>query len=274
MKRFISLYILFLIAIAGKAIGQDTLPDFTVLERGEKVTISWANPYSDIIQLNVQRSFDSLKFYTTIYSATSPQLPQNGFTENKMPTNKIYYRIFYVFEGGAYFFTPAKRVGVPSTFSTASRDIKNPNFSNINPFDKRIVTIRLRDSIYRQIPAYNFRMFRDSILRQTKDTLYAINDSLVVLKVFFAKELWRPSLYVYANKDGLINIALPLIRDRKYRIKFFEEDGKFLFDINNIRESPIILDKTNFIHAGWFKFELYEEDKLKEKNKFYLPRDF
>lgn len=273
MKRIVSLYIFFVLAIAGKAIGQDTLPNFTVVERGEKVTISWSNPFSNIIQLNVQRSFDSIRHFTTVYSAASPQLPQNGFTENKMPTNRIFYRIFYVLEGGAYFFTPAKRVGFPSTFSTASRDINNQILSN-NPFDKRLVTVRLKDSIYQQIPANNFRQFRDSILRQTKDTLFALNDSLVLIKQYLAREAWRPSLYIYANKDGLINISLPLYRDRKYKIKFFEDDGRFLFDINNVRESPIILDKANFIHAGWFMFELYENDRLKEKNKFYLPRDF
>ena len=34
-----------------------------------------------------------------------------------------------------------------------------------------------------------------------------------------------------------------------------------------------VLDKTNFVHAGWFTYELYEDEKLKEKNKFQLQKD-
>jgi len=36
----------------------------------------------------------------------------------------------------------------------------------------------------------------------------------------------------------------------------------------------LTLDKSNFIHAGWFKFELYEDGQLKEKNKLLIPKDF
>ena len=51
-------------------------------------------------------------------------------------------------------------------------------------------------------------------------------------------------------------------------------DGKKLFTINNIPESDLVIDKANFIHAGWFRFELYENEKLKERNKVLLQRDF
>jgi hypothetical protein len=47
-----------------------------------------------------------------------------------------------------------------------------------------------------------------------------------------------------------------------------------LFEIKNIRQSGLTLDKTNFLRAGWFNFELYNEEKLVEKNKFYLAREF
>ena len=54
---------------------------------------------------------------------------------------------------------------------------------------------------------------------------------------------------------------------------FYEEDGTELFRIKTIKEPELILDKTDFIHAGWFSFELFEDDKLKERNKFYLSKD-
>jgi hypothetical protein len=259
--------------MAGKSLAQDTLPNFTLIDRGDKVTVSWVNPFPNVVQLNVQRSFDSLRYFTTVFSALTPQLPQNGFTEAKMPTNQIFYRIFYVLDGGSYFFTVSKRVGTTSTYVPSGQS-RVSNIGTISAEDRRIVTVRMKDTEYRKLPANVFHVFRDSILRLTKDTLLGINDTTVLLKPFFAKEVWRPSMYVYTNRDGYLNISLPLYRDRKYRIRFFEEDGRHLFDIRHVRESPIILDKANFIHAGWFTFELYEDDKLKEKNKFYVPKDF
>ncbi|MEJ7684461.1 MAG: hypothetical protein WKG06_42765 [Segetibacter sp.] len=107
MRKTISLILM--IAIACKAFSQDTLPKFTIVERGNKVIISWTNPYENLVQLNVQRSYDSLKFYSTIFSAPSPGLPQNGYTDTKKPANRVYYRIFYVRQGGSYTFSKAKR---------------------------------------------------------------------------------------------------------------------------------------------------------------------
>jgi hypothetical protein len=271
LKRFISPVVLIL--LVGSVFSQDTLPHFTIVERGDKVIISWANPFQSLVQLNVQRSFDSLKYFSTVYSATSPQLPQNGFTDQKMPTNRIFYRIFYVLEGGTYFFTDVKRVGAATDYSS-SRDIKNANLSNVSPNNKRIVTIKIKDNIFRQIPAYSLRAFRDSILRLTRDSLFAVNDSLIMLNPYAGIEALKASLYVYVSRDGFINVSVPSVNNKKYHLKFFEESGAPLFEINRLQESPLIIDKSNFIHSGWFLFELYEDDKLKEKNKLYVSKDF
>lgn len=83
-----------------------------------------------------------------------------------------------------------------------------------------------------------------------------------------------PSFYVYVNKDGYVFLNLPDADRKKYHIKFFEENNDLLFEIKNIKEPALTLDKTNFIHAGWFTFELYNEDKLVEKNKFFLSKEF
>lgn len=83
-----------------------------------------------------------------------------------------------------------------------------------------------------------------------------------------------PSFYVYTNRDGYLFINLPDAEKKKYHIKFYEDDDTFLFELKNIRESALTLDKTNFLHSGWFKFELYNDEKLVEKNKFYLAKEF
>lgn len=83
-----------------------------------------------------------------------------------------------------------------------------------------------------------------------------------------------PSFYVYTNKDGYVYINLPDADKQKYRLKFFEEDGTPLFEIKAISRTGLTLDKANFVHAGWFWFELYNDDKLVEKSKIFLTREF
>jgi hypothetical protein len=87
-------------------------------------------------------------------------------------------------------------------------------------------------------------------------------------------EVFTPSLHVYTYKDGYVRINLPDDEGKKYSIKFFDEDDTFLFELKDIRERTFRIDKSNFYHAGWFKFELYEDGKLTEKHKFYLQKDF
>ena len=266
-----------MIVAAGRSLSQDTLPEFTIVERGDKVIISWTNPYENLVQLNVQRSYDSLKYYSTIFSAPSPELPQNGYTDTKKPSNRVYYKIFYVLQGGSYTFTKVKRAnGANADVSsgTNERDIDNLNLLNVVPGDKRVVTIKIKEVVFKQLSINAFRNFRDSILHLTKDTLFAVNDSLVGLNPYTGPANWKASVYIFINKDGYINISVPLEGEKKYNVKFFEENGTSLFDIKNIKESPLIIDKSNFVHAGWFLFELYEDNKLKEKNKLYLPKDF
>ena len=83
-----------------------------------------------------------------------------------------------------------------------------------------------------------------------------------------------PSVYVFTNKDGYVFINLPDAPQKKYHIKFFEEDGSLLFELKNIVDKGLTLDQANFFHGGWFNFELYNDEKLLEKNKFYLSKMF
>lgn len=83
-----------------------------------------------------------------------------------------------------------------------------------------------------------------------------------------------PSFYVYTNKEGYVFINLPDVNKEKYRIKFYEEDESFLFELKNIKQTGLTLDKANFMHAGWFLFELFNDEKLIEKHRFYLEKEF
>lgn len=82
------------------------------------------------------------------------------------------------------------------------------------------------------------------------------------------------SRYVYTVKDGYIRISLPADSTKKYSIKFFTITDELLFELKEIKEKSFKIDKANFYRSGWFRFELYEDNRLKEKNRFFLPKDF
>jgi len=83
-----------------------------------------------------------------------------------------------------------------------------------------------------------------------------------------------PSVYVVVNPHGFAEIKLPEAATKKYKIVFFDENHTRLFTLNKITDTDLVLDKTNFMHAGYFYFELYDGDKLVERNKIYLQKEF
>jgi hypothetical protein len=43
--------------------------------------------------------------------------------------------------------------------------------------------------------------------------------------------------------------------------------------MKNIKESQLLIDKSNFIYSGWFKYEITEGERVKEKGKFFISGD-
>lgn len=370
MKRAILLLPVFCCFISIGAFAQNPLPDLSVKEltRG-KIQITWYSPERNCIQLAIQRSTDSSKNFRTIFSAQSPELMNNGYVDNKPPVGKAYYRIFYVIQGGEYFFTRAIMIetqpappprALPviekqmvsiyvkknlafqlttdeykrfrDSITTRTRDalrridsyavewIPRPMAASqkmriyvrdmlITELDKRAYarfkdsvrtqtkdTLFVIDAVRVQVHPYipftventfiyrndtllfeltpdQYRRFKDSVATRTRDTLFATDRNRIEVHPFMIRYAWQPSRYVFTNGKGYVTILLPLAARHKYHLVFFDDDGSELFRIKSIKEPELILDKTDFIHAGWFNFELYEDDKLKEKNKVFLTRE-
>ena len=247
---------------------KDTLPNFSVHTLTKnKNQISWTNPHPDCNQLVVQRSYDSVKFFTSIFSAQSPELAKNGFVDNQFtPGVKVYYRIFYVLQGGKCFFTASK----------SSDNL--PPMAETTKNDETVIMYRIfnkeRDSLLYMLESKDYRYFKDSISANTKDTLSIIAENDIVLKRYIPKTVWKPSVFVFTNNKGYVTIALPHTKAHEYSIKFFNENNELLFQMNDIKETYLVVDKSNFLRAGWFYFELYEDHDLKEKNKFYIEKEF
>jgi len=269
MKRFC--FIVFIISVSLKTNAQNALPDFSADNMGNnKTRISWINPFGEnCIQLMIQTSYDSTRGFKTIFSTESPQLPQNGFVYSITYPAKLYFRIFYILNGNAYYFTAAKR---PILLGSGESETTVNEQTKLDPI--RIITIRTKDSVVARVNYADYFRFKDSMAKYTKDTLYILTQDEVLIKPFNPENYFRPSMYVITNKDGFVTIRLPDAPTKNYKIVFLTMQNEKLFTINHIQDSELVLDKTNFVHAGWYKFELYEDNKLKEKNKILLQRDF
>jgi hypothetical protein len=107
MNKIVFIFCLF---VASTAYSQDTLPHFSVKSSSNKVIISWKNNYgATIATLNIQRSTDSLKNFTSIASMLDPNNKENGYVDAKAPNPNLYYRIFVAFAGGTYLYTKSQR---------------------------------------------------------------------------------------------------------------------------------------------------------------------
>jgi hypothetical protein len=162
--------------------------------------------------------------------------------------------------------------------------MKKPSVSNPGKIKsptievQKILFVKRRDSVIMQLAGSQVRRFSDSLVKQTKDTLYFVNADTLQIKPYIEvykepKEVYKISPFVFATKDGNISIVLPDCKTKKYFVTFFETDNTLVMEVKDIKDPVLIIDKTNFGHAGWFRFELYEDGKLKEKNKFLIPRE-
>lgn len=282
-----------------KVAAQKELPDFSAEDFGKnKIRISWINQFGEgCVQLNVQASTDSIKNFRTIFSTESPQLPQNGFVYTLPFTAKFYFRIFYILNGNAYYFT-ASKIAIPAPLvvkepvidkkpvilSDSIQIIKNTGViinetiierppPQPKPEVVRVITIRSNDSVLARLLYPEYKKFKDSITKKTKDTLLVTGPNELLWKPFDPSTIYTPSAYIMINQDGFVKLKLPEAATKKYKLIIFDMEGKKMFTINHITETELVIDKTNFVHAGWFKFELYEDNKLKEKNRILLQQD-
>src|SRR5688572_6284251 len=285
------------------SMAQGILPDFSVITKGnQKVIISWVNNYPVVTQISVQRSKDSTRGFATILSMADPTAPQNGIVDAKATDAKQFYRLFIVLENGKFVFTRSKRpfwdtvrviankqqpaenarrvIITESVTPKQAEEIKEklqpapPTPVVKAPEPEKFYFIKKRDTLVATINAKELKKFRDSVVTKTKDTIAFSTGDTILLKPFVPREVFKPSKYVYTERDGNISVSVPNVSFHQYSIKFFDEKSVPLFDITEVKEPTLLIDKVNFLRSGWYKFELYEDGKLKEKHKFYIPKEY
>ncbi len=277
---------------------QQPLPAFAAnFLGGNKAQITWINPFPNCTQVSIQKSYDSTKFFQTIFTAQSPELPANGYIDNNyLPQIKTWYRIFYVTDSlGSFFFTKSQIPSLPKPKSSLNSNItqqeiikipvallppKNVEDTSIaipivKPIEINInVFYKNSDSLLNTFIPADFLRFKDSIALKTKDTLQSSKLYSYFLKPYVPLIVWKPSVYVFSTKKGAIEINIPKSKSHNYKLIVYDHSGKEQFRIKNILVQKVLLEKSNFPKAGWYTFELFEDDKLKEKNKFLVEKDY
>jgi len=251
---------------------QEVLPGITVKDFSGKIIVSWMNEYKvPVSNISIQRSYDSTKNFTTIGSVLNPQNLENGFADNKPPYNKMYYRLFISFEGGAYVFSstvrPVKVIPEKDTTREVIPELnrfawqaKPAADTILQPIDLPVEVARTDSGIHINIPPSLPRLH----LPSKKDSI-ALKKGPDIIPY--------PSSRIFSNRDNNVVIHLPEASFKKYTVKFYDETHVFLFELTKLREEFFIVEKVNFAHAGWFHFEIFENGKLLEKNKFFIGRD-
>jgi len=283
-----SLYFFLLLAVCSVSnlFAQDTLPKFSLRNVGKnRIVVSWTNPFPTIGQLSIQRSYDSIKGYKTIMTMADPTTPQNGFVDTKAPNGQQFYRLYIMLEGGRYL------------FSTAKKPLNDTNYLRRLTIDTSMLRNMSRDSLLRLRAGLTNVNRPDLGKANIQDSLFILDSLLRVASIPVVIKLgsfqtgdsaslpnavtiknrptaFEPSLYVYTNKDGYVKVSLPEEGNKKYMIRFLEENNSLIFELKDIKTKNFKIDKANFFHAGWFRFEIYEDGKLLEKHKFYLEKDF
>ncbi len=239
MKKIILFHFIAFLAAGNHIIAQDTLPKFSVKNVGNnRIVIGWVNTFETVKQISIQRSFDSTKNFKSILTVADPTIPENGYVDTKANTDRMFYRLYIMLDKGVYLFSDAKR----------------PVLDTVVKKDAAVKT---------DLPGITVPII--------------ISGNVVIGPVNGNNrpkaDVYVPSKRIFTFKDGYVRIVLPEDTDKKYTIKFFSDD-ELLFELKDVKERNFKIDKTNFYHAGWFRFELYENDELMEKNKFYIPKEF
>jgi hypothetical protein len=155
MKKIVALLSLVFFISIQASYSQEHLPNISVTEYNGKVIVSWQNFYKKpIINILIQRSYDSIKNFSTIGTVLNPLNKENGYLDAKPPYNRMYYRVLISFDGGLY------EIGKSSKPEIQYDDLEEFNVSALPKTDSIniIQEIRSKDSTKLIVDTFNTDM--------------------------------------------------------------------------------------------------------------------
>ncbi|PSL29894.1 hypothetical protein [Chitinophaga ginsengisoli] len=220
-------------------------PNFSALIKTGKIQLEMLSGFRDVKFIGVQRSLDSVLNFSTIGLVASPNDLRIGYQDVKPLPGSNYYRLFIQFNNGRYFYSNII-LAIPDSTIDGSKKLQ------------------LAD-VKEAIAAAKEAGVNTNPTATTKEKNAPPKEEKIV---------WHPSNYVYTTADGNVNIKLPDAPEKKYSVKFFEPDGSFLFEIDEVKEPFLILEKAIFLHSGWFNFEIDLNGKPYEKWNLFIPLNY
>ena len=266
MLRFYFLLIFCSLLSFGSLFGQSTLPDFTLTNTNGKINIFWLNDYKNPVKgITVQRSYDSIKNFSSIASISNPQNPVNGFTDSIPPNNNMYYRLFIGFDTGVYLLTQSKKPEI-NTLVDYTRLIQEINILNEKIIRLQEEKLKLQKELAAALDPNKKNKAADKNNQATKNST---EDSEKIIEPIIT----YPSKRIFTDKDNNVVTKLFNVKANNYVIRFFTQDHKLLFEVKNPPDEYFVIEKVNFTRAGWFLFEIYENEILLEENKFFISSE-
>lgn len=272
MRKFCILIIWGTLLIQSRGIAQSTLPDFTLKNINGDISVLWLNNFAQHVNgISVQRSYDSLNNFTSITSVFNPQNKVNGFTDVNPPYNKMFYRLFIGFDTGNYILTESKRPELINHADYSKLILEINSLYEKIKIPKEEKSGKLKDAAV--FPTVKKDAKPAAGTTRTGKTTTVKSPNKVITQEILDEVITYPSKRIYTDKDNNIVMKLPHVKTQKFVVKFFTEDYKPLFTLNNVNDDYFIIEKVNFTQAGWYVFEIYKNDQLFEENKFYIPKD-
>lgn len=272
MRKLLLFYIIINVGFAFGAYAQDSLPNISVKNMSNQIVISWKNNYgAKISNINIQRSYDSLKNFTTIGTVLNPLNKENGYVDRSAASPNMFYRVFVAFEGGTYFFSKSHKpvIELPvepvkdTTQKIAFDFTLRPTLIDTTAASQAIIDNNTAETAPAAIPP--------------PATVPTIQEDLIPARKFPPKPKapagFVPSKFIFSNRENNLIINLQDADKEHFSLQFFDEKNRPVFEIKKITEPYLIVEKVNFLHTGWFYYHLYNDDVLLEKYKFYIGKD-
>jgi hypothetical protein len=254
---------------------QNVLPNISVNNLNKKVVVSWLNEYKKPIQnIFIQRSYDSLKNFSTIGTVLNPLNLENGYPDLTPPYDRMFYRVTITFENGEYEIGKSARPIINpielEDLDVTALPIKEIKKESIKE-DRIIEPTEISDSTEMILLKPNEKV---NTIKKTDSVKGVLNlEKFINTDLKKSIETAFPSIHIYTNKQNVVVINIQNTLFKKYLIKFFDENEKQVLEIKHIPDDYLFIEKSNFVHPGWFNFELYEDGVLIEKNKVFLAKD-
>jgi len=111
------------------------LPDFMALIKTGKIQLEWLSGFTNVKQIGIQRSLDSVLNFSTIAYASYPAQTRNVYLDNKPLPGNNYYRLFILFDNGRYMYSKTV-LATPDSTILATRKLEMSDVADLKGAEK------------------------------------------------------------------------------------------------------------------------------------------